>query len=131
MNAILEIFDMEHKIKSIIKNDNNSQCIFDYNENSLKIYTKNPLHLEMFLMVDIEGPTKMKCLENALSYLKKKVKKSTYYTYSVEWVKCGQMTKHTSYFWVRNMTELLEKFYDGDKNEHDYIIYTISLRPEN
>ena len=76
--------------------------------------------------------SKKECLKKTLLYLKKSIKSKKMFTYTVEWMKLGDIKNTVSFFWVNGIPELMEKFYEGEeKNIYDYYIYNISMRPES
>jgi hypothetical protein len=134
----LEITELESQIQQFIYNDNACFCKFKYTsleekeKIELKVYTINPLHNEIFLMTQISEKEKKSCLHKTLLYLKKKIKSRKMYNYEVVWNNKGNKEYTTSYFWVNGIPELMDKFYEGEeKNEYDYTIYSIKMRPES
>ena len=131
----LQNISLEHKIQKFILDDNKCLTTFKYNniDNDfieLYVYTYNPIHEATFLLVKMIAQSKYECLNNTLAFLKKKIHPNIFKTYAVEWVKKGDIKTKVSYFYVKSLRNLFEKFY-SDKNEHDYIIYNIMLRPES
>ena len=47
---------------------------------------------------------------------------------TIQWIKIGENTLHTSYFRAQNMYEALDKFYYG-RDMSQYKIFSIALNP--
>ena len=134
-----ELVELEGIINKIVYDDNQSFCNFEYsninsNNVQLNVYTFNPRHKNIFLMVKIIDNSQKTCLEKTLLYLKKEIKTKRFLNYKVEWQNTLDLNSklQISYFQVSGIKELMDKFYSGeDKNEHDFIIYNISMIAES
>lgn len=128
-------FILEEQIKDIIQNDNKCQVRFLYNRVTKESYTVdvitiNPINGESFLMKSEYSPTSdfTTALENIKEYVMNS--KNNYNSYTVLWKKVGESHSNVSYFYGRDMFEILNKFYTGKENiKNNYSIYDIKLNP--
>lgn len=92
----------------------------------LDLTTFNPRHNQSFLFYSTKGVDQIDALQKMLDYVKLHFKKEDSYT--LQWVKVGEQTLHTSYFRAKNIYEVLDKFY-FERDLNSYRIYSISLNP--
>lgn len=121
--------EIEKKIANILELPL-EQLIFNYKQNesivNLDLITINPNHKQSFLFHSVKAIDKNEALEKMLDYILKYHQSEDSYT--IQWLKIGDKTLHTSYFRSKNIYGILDKFYyERDKNT--YKIYSISLNP--
>ena len=149
-------FQLEREISDLIRKDNNCSAHFTwktYPEDDtdaeterrsiflleLELVTFNPQHTNHFLLHKITRPLEdvapgeghyCQILRQMLDFVKNK--QQDIYVYVVNWkYKAGsQKESTTSYFYGRNVEEVLEKLHYG-KNPDSLIIYSITMRPES
>jgi len=125
--------ELENKISSIIREDNNCSTHFEYQKVDKEkvevlIITYNPIHKQKFVLKQFVTGDVEEGLADVLEYLEENrhIKNS----YTVVWLKKGENKTQVSYFSGKNMMEVLQKFYH-QKDKDDYIIYEIKLNPES
>lgn len=92
----------------------------------LDLITFNPRHNQSFLFHSCKSIDKIEALQKMLDYIKSNYRKEE--TFTIQWIKIGEDTLHTSYFRAKNVYDVLDKFY-FDRDLNSYRIYTISLNP--
>ena len=131
MENLEKIMELEGLITDEIqKGDNNVKLTFNYsttmiNRTIVKVFTRNPVSKEFFLLSSAVSINTVSALEILLEYAQ--THKSDMSSFTVVWVRRGG-TQTTSYFYCKNVVELIEKFFDG-KDPSLYIIYEIKLNP--
>ncbi len=104
--------------------------IFNYKQKNetvrLDLVTVNPKHEQSFLFHTITGTDKIDALKKMLDYIEQHYPNEGSLT--VQWIKIGENTLHTSYFRAQNMYEALDKFYYG-RDIGQYKIFSIALNP--
>jgi hypothetical protein len=93
---------------------------------SFKQVTFNPRHNQSFLFHSCKSIDKIEALQKMLDYIKSNYRKEE--TFTIQWIRIGEDTLHTSYFRAKNVYDVLDKFY-FDRDLNSYRIYTISLNP--
>ncbi len=136
----LEEQRLEHQINELVRSDNGCTVHFDYKnevpEKDQDIYkgvglvasTYNPNHDSSFMLWTGSGTSKIDALEQLLIYLKKEIPPKTYLNYKIVWRKHGSNDDHESYFVGKTALEVVQKFFH-DKNNHDYVIFSMALTP--
>ncbi|MFN8321425.1 MAG: hypothetical protein U0T74_02085 [Chitinophagales bacterium] len=104
--------------------------IFNYKQKNetvrLDLVTVNPKHEQSFLFHTVTGTDKIDALKKMLDYIEQHYANEGSLT--VQWIKIGENTLHTSYFRAQNMYEALDKFYYG-RDIGQYKIFSITLNP--
>lgn len=133
-----EIFDLERKISEIVHQDNNRSVHFEYirsltNEygvvtkpSKVNAWTFNNINNESFLLKSEEGNSYSECLFKILNWLENVPKSKDHFT--VKWRKMGTEGLNVSYFYCKDVIELVEKFYER-KNINEYQIFEIKMNP--
>jgi len=141
---------LEHKINQIIGNDNGCSVHYQVthtkrldskNISKMVVCTYNPNHDTSFLLWEGEIEAKiagndkldneLTLLQQLLDYVKKEIPPKDLLHYKIRWTKKGKDSKMIdSFFSGRTAKEIVDKFFH-DKNNHDYIIYEMVLRPES
>ena len=123
------IEELEHKIASQLGIEM-SQLVFSYKQvegiSQLDLITFNPRHNQSFLFHSCKAIDKAEVLQKMLDYIVSNYRKEE--TYTIQWIKIGEESLHTSYFRAKNIYEVLDKFY-FDRDLNSYRIYSISLNP--
>ena len=141
INELRRRCDLEEQIVSMIRKDNQATCHFIYQDEtdesanplvSLTVITRNPKHHEIFTLFSTQKySSPIDCLDEVIEYLTKlQTKPNDFFSYKVIWYKKSVSPNElqTSYFYVTNMKELIDKFYEH-KDVNEFIIYSISLNP--
>lgn len=92
----------------------------------LDLITFNPRHHQSFLFHSVKAIDKKEALQKMLDYTQTHFRKED--TYTLQWVKVGEQSLHTSYFRAKNIYDVLDKFY-YERDVNSYRIYNISLNP--
>ncbi len=107
-----------------------TQLVFSYKQlegvSQLDLITFNPRHNQSFLFHSCKAIDKVEVLQKMLDYIISNYRKEE--TYTIQWIKIGEESLHTSYFRAKNIYDVLDKFY-FDRDLNSYRIYTISLNP--
>lgn len=130
MNAYdkkLKQIQLQHQIVEILKNDNGVSCHFDYHINmmsdeetiKLNLLTYNPAHQNYMLLHSAAGKSSIHCLEKMEQFLHEFYNPEFLYSFTIEWKKKGETTKHISYFRAIDEASATEKFLH-EKNEEEY-----------
>jgi hypothetical protein len=133
--------ELEYNILQLLYND--SHAFGEFKDKSMddhieiSLYTLKIPHLKKFKCITMSGKSKYDCLNNIFLFLKKEIPNNKYINYHVQWTRkeyngdCARKEYH-SYFYVRNIQELLENFYSGiDVNDHDYCVQKIEMVAES
>lgn len=126
------IVDLESKIALEIRKDNGSTVSFNYDYvpfspiTTVKAFTVNPVTRELFLLHSVTSQTQQDALESILTYVK--THKDEMNSFTVKWSRKTDGISYTSFFYCKDVMELVSKFYDG-KDPYLYIIYEIKLNP--
>lgn len=133
--AIKRQCDLQSQIRKLIYADNKAECEFFYssdisNMNYLTVVTINPKHREMFTLHQTAGyPNVVECLDEVLAFLNSlKQPNERIIAYGVTWYKRSVNETHTSTFYVKNLRELTDKFFEN-KTADDYVIQSITMLP--
>jgi len=132
--AIKRQCDLQREIRKRIKGDNGADCEFFYeNENKLTyltVVTINPKHQEMFTLHQTHGyKDSIGCLDEVMAYLDNIHRSdSGIIPYKVSWCKLNENNRNESTFYVKNLQELTDKFYEN-KNVDDYVIQSVVMLP--
>ena len=123
-----EELKLEYTISQIIYKDNGCYTHFDKSDSKLNVVTYNPKHHTYFLLVSIPiVENYYLTLKNALSYIERNTDRKEFNSYTVQW-KNDQEDMKTSYFWAKDIQEVLDKVnYKKDKNK--LTIYSIKVNP--
>ncbi len=104
--------------------------VFNYKQKNetvkLDLVTVNPKHEQSFLFHTTTGTDKIDALKKMLEYIDRHYHNESSMT--LQWIKIGDNTLHTSYFRAQNMYEALDKFYYG-RDMSQYKIFSIALNP--
>lgn len=92
----------------------------------LDLITINPKHDQSFLFNTTKAVDKIEALKKMMDYIK--VHYKTEETYTIQWIKVGEDTLHTSYFRAKNIYDVLDKFY-YERDLNSYRIYSVALNP--
>jgi hypothetical protein len=92
----------------------------------LDLITINPKHDQSFLFNTTKAVDKIEALKKMMDYVK--VHYKTEETYTIQWVKIGEDSLHTSYFRAKNIYDVLDKFY-YERDLNSYRIYSVALNP--
>ncbi len=123
-----EIIILEDKINEVLKADGKN-IHYDYFANGIDAYTSNIKTGENFFMTRVDNEDEEGCLKEILNYLLNHKENMTSYT--VNWYKKenGNLGSYnTSYFYCKDMMEVLNKFYTG-KDKTNYVIDMIKSNP--
>ena len=130
MKDLEKLMDMENQISDIIRGDNGNYANFIYSQkddtHNIKVITRNKISREFFLLVSMSGSTPLDALSKSLDWLK--LHKTQYNSYTVMWTKIPDGVPNKSYFWAKDMREVMDKFYDG-KDDSLYKIFEIKQNP--
>ena len=137
MGNLEVLMDIENRITDLIKADNGSNVNFVYSlqivkpgelekTHNVKVITQNKITREFFLLVSMYGNSPEDALNKAFEWLQ--THKTNYNSYSVIWLKMPDGNTTTSYFYAKDMREVLDKFFDG-KDENRYNIFEIKQNP--
>jgi hypothetical protein len=133
-----KIFELESKISEKIKSDNGRTVHFEYikeqvDRNGILIspckvstWTFDSIITESFLLKSMEGEKYEDCLEKILEYVESIP--NSKHSYTVTWRKTGLVGLNTSYFYCKDVVEVVEKFFEG-KEINEYKIFKIELMP--
>lgn len=129
MEESTHIVQLENQIRSQLGLDAD-HVIFSYKLvegiTQLDVLTYNPRHQQSFLLHTTRAINKPEALEKMLNYLETHLQRESSYT--IQWMKVGDNTLHTSYFRARTIYDVLDKFY-YDRDMNSYKVYSISLNP--
>ncbi len=104
--------------------------VFNYKQKNetvkLDLVTVNPKHEQSFLFHTTTGTDKIDALKKMLEYIDRHYHNESSMT--LQWIKIGDNTLHTSYFRAQNMYEALDNFYYG-RDMSQYKIFSIALNP--
>lgn len=92
----------------------------------LDLITINPKHDQSFLFNTTKAVNKIEALKKMMDYVKVHYKAEE--TYTIQWVKIGEDSLHTSYFRAKNIYDVLDKFY-YERDLNSYRIYSVALNP--
>ncbi len=92
----------------------------------LDLITINPKHDQSFLFHSTRAVDKVEALKKMLDYIQIHHKNED--TYTIQWVKIGDVQLHTSFFRAKNIYEVLDKFY-YERDLNSYRIYNVGLNP--
>jgi hypothetical protein len=92
----------------------------------LDLITFNPRHNQSFLFHTCKAIDKVEALQKMFDYIKSNYRKEE--TFTIQWMRIGEDSLHTSYFRAKNIYDVLDKFY-FDRDLNSYRIYSISLNP--
>lgn len=92
----------------------------------LDLITINPKHDQSFLFNTTKAVDKIEALKKMMDYVK--VHYKTEETYTIQWVKIGEDSLHTSYFRAKNIYDVLDKFF-FERDLNSYRIYSVALNP--
>jgi len=129
-------YETEAAIQKLIEKDNNCSAHFNYEselECKIDLITYNPVNKTHFLLHSLIRKDKLTAL-NALYQHIFELKKSlseknvSHHSYTVDWYSHPQNKRFISYFYGKDMDEILEKFY-YNKLSDSFIIYSIKLNP--
>lgn len=132
------IFKIESQISEAIKSDNGRYVHFEYTKEvtnefgqitspcKVSAWTYNDTDGESFLLKSSEGNDYEECLLNIFDWLEKNKKNKDPYT--VTWRKIGVTGMNTSYFYCKDIVEVVQKFFHG-KEISEYQIFKIELMP--
>ena len=133
--AIRRQCDLQQQIRLLIHKDNQAQVEFFYENDDdgyifLTVVTVNPVHREMFTLHQTDGySSQIECLDEVLAYLQSvRQQSSGYIPYEVVWYKKSESGTNKSTFYVKNLQELSDKFFEN-KNPDDYVIRKIEMLP--
>jgi hypothetical protein len=90
------------------------------------LVTINPQHEQSFLFHTTQGTDRVDALRKMQEYIDQHYAAESSMT--IQWIKLGDNTLHTSYFRAKNMYEALDKFYYEREMNH-YKIFSITLNP--
>jgi hypothetical protein len=122
-----EIARLESQIVSEIKQDNGASISFMYdgkNGENLRVFTFNNVSKEFFLLSSVITESSEDSLKQVLHFLK--THKTDYDSYTVRWKRKGSETSNVSYFYCKDVPELIEKFFAG-KDREMYVIFEIKM----
>lgn len=131
--------DLQSHIRTLIRQDNGADCEFFYSTekrndhiNYLTVVTINPKHREMFTLHQTKGYlSKVECLDEVITYLESiNLPESSFIPYKVTWYRRDVGEPNTSTFYVKEMQELLDKFYEN-KDPINYVIQSITMIPSS
>lgn len=123
------IIELEDEIATIIQKDNGRTIHFEYiGGNMVEAYTYNHNNKETFLLTKKVGQDYVDCLQKILDYVKQNQK--TYDSYTVIWARKGRGERTTSYFYCRDIVEVIDKFFEG-KDKNLYHVYEIRMNPSS
>jgi hypothetical protein len=133
--------ELEYNIQRLLYTDNSTFCEFKKEQKDdkyyISLYTLKLPHYKKFKCITMEDTNENKCLNKIFIFLKKEIPNKKYINYHVRWTKREykkeyKFSEFHSYFYVRNIQELLENFYsDIEVNDHDYCIQNIEMVAES
>jgi len=132
MTPLETTIDLEAQISNEIRKDNGSTVTFNYSYTpfktitSVKVFTVNRITNEFFLLHSATAETQQLALEAILTYVK--THKNDMNSYTVRWSRKTDGVSYSSYFWSKDVIELIGKFFDG-KDPYLYTITEIKLNP--
>lgn len=92
----------------------------------LDLITINPNHDQSFLFHTTKAEDKLGALKKMVDYIRNQYNNDD--TFTLQWMKIGESTLHTSYFRAKNIYEVLDKFF-FERDLNSYRIYGITLNP--
>lgn len=131
---------LEDRIAHAIFTDNGAETQFAYvaNKNwlgmkldpewTVRVFTKNKRTGVQFLLKEVITPIVDQGLMDILYYLTTLKEENDSFT--VEWIQKGkkQDVPEKSYFYCKDIVEVLEKFYDNHERD-EFIVYSIKVNP--
>ncbi|MBR9861341.1 hypothetical protein GYB22_11450 [bacterium] len=126
---------LQHKIFSLLFEDNGVSSHFDYHVNimsddetiKLNLLTYNKRHDEYMLFHTVKGSSSLNCLEKMLEYIKEHQNSTRQNSYTIKWSKKNEPGEYKSYFIAKSEDDAILKFLH-EKNEEDYE-FTCTLNP--
>ena len=131
--------ELQSKIAEIIHKDNECIVTFEWHysksgevagsmQNDLRIYTMNPKHKRTFLLYSQRGfNTQEQMLETAVKRIEG-MREGKFNSYTVTWNDEEKNKLNNSYFYARDMGEVLKRLQLQDSNIN---IHQIKLNPES
>lgn len=145
------ICQLENQIRQIINEDNGANCHFFYDQPSsieadelfgvgeaerkktvLTLVTSNPRHQELFTLYSTDPQDdQVSCLDQTITYLNQiKKKDNDLSTYQVVWYSDETPTRQISFFYAKDVPEVVSRFFDG-KDKSLFNIVSIEMRPSS
>ncbi len=127
---------LEDEISRVIMAENGCTTHFEYKDTFSKrlsdpalrqitVMTYSKEKQASFLLKEVVASTDEEGLKEILKYAKSH--KDDYVSFTVVWVKKGDGNKsEKSYFYCKDLFDVLEKFY-FKKNREDYVIYEVKM----
>lgn len=129
---INKITELETQISRAIKGDSGHTVSFFYKTDAhervtVKVFTRNTGNGELFLLSSATATSEEMALGAILEYVT--THKNSMSPFTVLWAKVGTGKTNTSYFYCKNVREVVAKFFDGKEDEDAYVVYEIKLNP--
>jgi len=144
------IYEGEYMISELIKGNGGCYTHFNYEKQIttrrlptpqflLSVVTYNPIHKTHFLLHELTAEDKISCLQNMYDHIygiknlieNKECKSSTgEICYTIMWMEAGKRGTNTSFFYGKNLEEIIKKFYYG-KCANSYSIINLHLNAES
>ena len=146
LNFDVEIIKIQNSIFKLLNGKNGVSVHFIYKNETLKLITYNNNTNEFFLLKEIVNTSEkddlidyqLLCYQEMLTYVEnlvesidnKKPNEGLGDSYSVEWCKVGQSPINISYFYGKDIEDVLKKFYFGKEGiKHMFTIFDVKLNP--
>ena len=117
-------FKKEHELGQILSKDNGATLHIQYmmkSSNPILAFTYNPKSKTSF------GIGKFRSYDELEEYLKRDVSETSY---TVVWSTPTDGTHHQSYFYAKNISDVLDKFYGVPAN-YRHVVHEVRENPES
>jgi len=143
------IYEGEYMISELIKGNGGCYTHFNYEVDSyqqftvgdikLSLVTYNPIHKTHFLLHELVAEDKINCLQDMYDHIygiknlienKEGKSYAGEICYTIMWMEDGKMGTNTSFFYGKNLEDIIKKFYYG-KSLNSYSIINLHLNAES